>query len=261
MSTNCKYCNKPFNNTAALNWHMQKDASCIQRRSKMVSGKTNIKSSKSGAANKSGTTREQFRDVPVVIDPDLNFAAGSPNVIGSKSIGVITNSADEKISAKKVPPPIPPRHNRGSSKTEIDLSSIVSSQQVAIDVVGTNSTADQPSQLMAKQISDLQHTIETLQEANQKLAYENIALMGENTSLKNKIIKQDDELHQWKDKVLSGKQKLVGEDLKNELIGLILDSNLNISSVPDEFEREIYGFIIDKLADRRGLFKRIFSCK
>jgi len=290
MSTTCKYCNKSFNTTSAFNWHLQKDNLCIQRRNKTAA--SSGKSYKTGAANKSGPARTQFRDVPVVIDPNLNATA-----------------SDEK-ALKKIPTK-PPRHNRGSSKTEVDLSNIVgvgssgaslqfdnpvaaaasNTTGKATHAAATSNTTGKAthaaatsnttgkSQLAAAtsnttgkaqlaaaplatdEIAHLQHTIETLQEANQKLAYENIALMGENTSLKNKIIKQDDELHLWKDKVLTSKQKLVGEDLKNELIGLMLDSDLNISSIPDEFEREIYGFIVDKLADQRGCFKRLFSCK
>jgi FtsZ-binding cell division protein ZapB len=283
MSTTCKYCNKSFNTTSALNWHLQKDNPCIQQRNKTAASFG--KSYKTGAANKSGPARTQFRDVPVVIDPNLNATA-----------------SDEK-ALKKIPTK-PPRHNRGSSKTEVDLSNIVgvgssgaslqfdnpaaaaasnttgkASQAAATSnttgkaaaaasnatgkaqLAAATSNTTGKAQLATDEIAHLQHTIETLQEANQKLAYENIALMGENTSLKNKIIKQDDELHLWKDKVLTSKQKLVGEDLKNELIGLMLDSDLNISSIPDEFEREIYGFIVDKLADQRGCFKRLFSCK
>jgi hypothetical protein len=110
-------------------------------------------------------------------------------------------------------------------------------------------------------IDNLQKQISVLKETNSKLLQDKLFHADELDRLKQKIMSQDAELHKWKDKLLTKKQKMAGEDLKNELITLILESDLNIEAIPDDMEREIYGFIIDNLASKQSMIKKIFCCK
>jgi hypothetical protein len=282
MAINCKYCSRRFKTQAALNWHLQKDKDCISKRNK-TKPKTqqkmrttmqmppNMQIPPAGLISSYQLPQQsQPSQPPHQLQPtqQLPPQQSQPpqqlprhsNLVLSGSVQTQTNVSVSVPTKKSTPPPVPPKHGRASSKTEIDFSKMflaepqseVSNQFIDQSV---NQSAD------SNLIDDLHKQIAALKETNSKLLQDKLSHANEIDQLKQKIISQDAELHNWKDKLLTKKQKMSGENLKNELITLILESDLNIEAIPDEVESEIYGFIIDKLADNQSLIKKIFCCK
>lgn len=87
-----------------------------------------------------------------------------------------------------------------------------------------------------------------------------IKLKDEHLRLKSKLITTQEDLRKWKENKTSPKTKLQGEDLKNAIIDIILSSGLNIESIPDDLEREIYSVIINQISTSTSMIKRIFFC-
>lgn len=59
------------------------------------------------------------------------------------------------------------------------------------------------------------------------------------------------------------KRQLQSEEIKNAIVELILKSDLNIESIPDSIERELYNFIIDQITVSTGIIaslKRLCTC-
>lgn len=254
MTTKCTYCSKQFNTQAALNWHLQKDKVCLGKRSKSGKNKSNrSQPAQVGQFTHNPTYDEKANWSTVVELPQSQLPPHPQSNAKYRSMArqvdnLVPPSAQKKMQTQ--PPPIPPKHKRVSSKTDIDFADVAF---VANEVA--------PSQSADNSIAALQSQLEALKETNSKLMHDKMNYADEVNALKVKIMKQDEELHRWKDKLLTKKEKLVGEDLKNELITLILDSELNIDQVPDDVERQIYGFLLDKLASNRGVFTKLFCCK
>lgn len=93
-----------------------------------------------------------------------------------------------------------------------------------------------------------------------KLYTDNLKLKEENLKLKSKLITTQEDLKQWKEKKVSKNKKLNSEELKNAVIDIILNSGLNIESIPDEVEREIYNLIINQITNSVGLVRKLFIC-
>lgn len=93
-----------------------------------------------------------------------------------------------------------------------------------------------------------------------KLYADNLRLKEENLKLKSKLITVSEDLKQWKEKKVSKNKKLNSEELKNAVIDIILNSGLNIESIPDEVEREIYNLIINQITNSVGLVRKLFIC-
>jgi hypothetical protein len=96
-----------------------------------------------------------------------------------------------------------------------------------------------------------------------QLYAELVKIKDENHRLKSKVIRLKEDLRKWKEKNTSKQTKLKGDALKNEFIDLLLNSSLNIDSIPDDVEREIYSFIIDQLSfavNTVSGFKKFFIC-
>jgi hypothetical protein len=90
-----------------------------------------------------------------------------------------------------------------------------------------------------------------------------VRMQEENVRLRRKVIRLEEDLKQWKEKKTSKRQKLEGEDLKNAIVDIILNSDLNIDSIPDDVEREIYSFIINQISASAGAFsclRKLFVC-
>jgi hypothetical protein len=96
-----------------------------------------------------------------------------------------------------------------------------------------------------------------------QLYAEKIRIKEENLQLRRKMIRLEEDLKQWKDKQTTKRNKLQGEELKNAVIDILLNSSLNIESIPDDVEREIYSFIINQIAfgaGAVGCFRKLFLC-
>jgi molecular chaperone GrpE (heat shock protein) len=90
-----------------------------------------------------------------------------------------------------------------------------------------------------------------------------IRLKEENLKLRSKLITLQEDLKQWKEKKASKRSKLQGEELKNAFIDLLINSDLNIESIPDEVEREIYSFILNQVsavAESTSIIRKLFFC-
>jgi hypothetical protein len=95
-----------------------------------------------------------------------------------------------------------------------------------------------------------------------QLFSDHIHLKDENANLRRKIIRLEEDMKRLRDKKATKKSKIEGEQLKNEIIDMILRSDLNIQSVPDSVERELYAFILDFLSGSGapGCFRKLFTC-
>jgi outer membrane biosynthesis protein TonB len=83
-----------------------------------------------------------------------------------------------------------------------------------------------------------------------------VKVKEENLKLRSKLITLEETLNNKTTK----KKKIEGENLKNAVIDIILNSNLNIESIPDEVEREIYYFILTQVSNSTSFLKRMFLC-
>ena len=77
----------------------------------------------------------------------------------------------------------------------------------------------------------------------------------------NQLLQQNEalqqEIVQIKTSRLSRQKQLKGEQLKNAILEVILKSDMNIQSIPDSVEREIYSFIIDQISNSAGILSRL----
>lgn len=90
-----------------------------------------------------------------------------------------------------------------------------------------------------------------------------IRLQEENLRLRRKTMRLEEDLKCWSDKKVKKRAKLEGEELKNAIIDIILNSGMNIESIPDDVERELYGFILTQLSNGAGAVscvRRLFFC-
>lgn len=90
-----------------------------------------------------------------------------------------------------------------------------------------------------------------------------IRLQEENLRLRRKTMRLEEDLKHWKDKKATKRAKLEGEELKNAIVDIILNSGMNIESIPDDVERELYGFILTQLSNGAGAVscvRRLFFC-
>lgn len=96
-----------------------------------------------------------------------------------------------------------------------------------------------------------------------QLFSDHIHLKDENANLRRKLIRLEEDVQRLRDKKTSKRAKLEGEQLKNEIIDMILRSDLNIESIPDSVERELYAFILDFVSGSGtpGCFRKFFMCK
>jgi hypothetical protein len=96
-----------------------------------------------------------------------------------------------------------------------------------------------------------------------KLYADLVKTKEENFKLKSKVIMLKEDLKQLQSKKTSRKAKLQGEELKNAFIDIILNSSLNIDSIPDDVEREIYSFIINQVTNTANVvsgIRKFFVC-
>ena len=56
------------------------------------------------------------------------------------------------------------------------------------------------------------------------------------------------------------KVKLNPQEMKENIINMIMQSPLNISVIPDELERQIYEFILSNMISNVPFFYKIFPC-
>lgn len=96
-----------------------------------------------------------------------------------------------------------------------------------------------------------------------KLYAEYIRVQDENVKLRRKMITLEEDLKKWTMEKASKKAKLQGEELKNAIVDILLNSSLNIESIPDEVERELYSFLINQISNAAGTvscFRKFFVC-
>ena len=96
-----------------------------------------------------------------------------------------------------------------------------------------------------------------------QLYTEHIRIQEENLRLRRKVIRLEENLKQWQTKKATKKAKLQGEELTNAIVDIILKSNLNIESLPDDVERELYSFIINQISGATGTvscLRKLFFC-
>jgi hypothetical protein len=96
-----------------------------------------------------------------------------------------------------------------------------------------------------------------------QLYTEHIRIQEENLRLRRKVIRLEENLKQWQTKKATKKAKLQGEELTNAIVDIILRSNLNIESLPDDVERELYSFIINQISGATGTvscLRKLFFC-
>jgi hypothetical protein len=96
-----------------------------------------------------------------------------------------------------------------------------------------------------------------------QLYTEHIRVQDENVRLRRKVIRLEEDLKQWRSKKATKRAKLEGEELTNAIVDILLRSNLNIESLPDEVEREIYSFIINQISASSGAVscvRKLFFC-
>jgi hypothetical protein len=115
----------------------------------------------------------------------------------------------------------------------------------------------EPVQSPPEPINNINNNI-TLQE-HLKLYAEYVKIKDENVSLRRKILTLEENLRIVRNRKSSKKKKLEGEEIKNAIIDILLNSSLNIDAIPDEVEREIYGFIMDQVAKTSSCFSGL--CK
>lgn len=89
---------------------------------------------------------------------------------------------------------------------------------------------------------------------------EYLRIKEDNIKLRSKLITTQEDLKQWKESKTNKKTKLQGEELKNAVIDIIMNSDLNIESIPDELERELYSLIINQITTSTSLIKRFIFC-
>jgi hypothetical protein len=90
-----------------------------------------------------------------------------------------------------------------------------------------------------------------------------IRVQDENVKLRRKMITLEEDLKKWTTEKASKKTKLQGEELKNAIVEIILNSSLNIESIPDDVERELYSFLINQISNAAGTvscFRKFFVC-
>lgn len=83
-----------------------------------------------------------------------------------------------------------------------------------------------------------------------------VKVKEENLKLKSKLINFEES---FKNKI-SKRKKIEGEELKNAIVDIILNSNLNIEAIPDDVEREIYQFVLTQISNSSSLIKKFFWC-
>lgn len=82
-------------------------------------------------------------------------------------------------------------------------------------------------------------------------------LKDENKILKSSIQKLKVDTHKYKK--VSKKKKTQGQTIKESIINILLSSPLNIDTIPDDIEAEMYNAILDSLETSCNPFR--FFCK
>ena len=217
----CSICSKSYNNQQYLNTHIRRSKKCNAALSKAATNLTTSINSTNQINN---------------IDQNIN------------DLNLINQSQPPQSTPPQSTTSQPPPLAKSLDMSDIYIQSLhnyVAEEKYTLNTQLQNIT----QQLVNEQLKTAELT--------QKLQESQISI-SRYIQLNARLQEQIDSLN--KTVATRTKNKQTPDEIKQNIINIIMNSPLNISTVPDELEQQIYEFILSIVFNNQSVFKKIFIC-